>query len=270
MIGGRTAPTVGRMSTSKTVRSPQRRERRKAHATPETKPWLTPRRTLLVAVVAIAAVAALLIGVDVLGSGGSSKPTAVAGATAVMLDGIPQQANVLGHANAPVELIEYADLQCPYCGEFARSTLPTLIKRYVRAGKLKIEFRGLSFVGSDSEKALRAVVAAGAQNHLWNMVDLLYRNQGTENTGWVTNGLIASAASEVPALDVSRMLSDAKSGSTDAKMQVSAAQAHAVMGSQIRTPTFEIARTGQARQVLQLSSLDAAEFTPAIDRLLGQ
>src|SRR5262249_48898922 len=157
--------------------------------------------------------AAVLIGVNVVDSGGSGTPTAVAGAgaTAVMLDGIPQQANVLGRANAPVELIEYADLQCPYCGEFARSTLPTLVGRYVREGKLKIEFRGLAFVGSDSEKALRAVVAAGAQNRLWNMVDLLYRNQGTENTGWVTNGLIASAAAEVPGLDVPRMLADAKS-----------------------------------------------------------
>src|SRR5262249_5567482 len=168
------------------------------------------------------------------------------------------------------ELIEYADLQCPYCGEFARSTLPTLVGRYVREGKLKIEFRGLAFVGSDSEKALRAVVAAGAQNRLWNMVDLLYRNQGTENTGWVTNGLIAWAAAEVPGLDVPRMLADAKSVATEAKMQASAAQANGVMGSQIRTPTFEIARTGQARHPLEVSSLDASEFTPAIDQLLAQ
>jgi hypothetical protein len=44
---------------------------------------------------------------------------AVAG-TAELLAGIPQRGNVLGSPTAPVRLVEYADLQCPYCALYAR------------------------------------------------------------------------------------------------------------------------------------------------------
>ena len=261
------------MSTGKAVQAPrQRKNGTTRQEGGQHEPWLTPRRTLIVAVVAIVAVAAVLIGVNVVGSGGSSKPTAISGSgpTEVLFTGIPQQGDVLGKANAPVHLVEYADPQCPYCGEFARSTLPTLVRQYVRDGKLKIEFRGLSFLGSDSERALRAAYAAGAQGKLWNMVDLLYRNQGAEKSGWVTDSLIGSAAAEIPGLDISRFNADRRSAATKAQMQTAAAQATSLMGSRLSTPTFEIGRTGQARQVLRLSSLDPGQFTAAIDQLLAQ
>jgi protein-disulfide isomerase len=60
--------------------------------------------------------------------------------------------------------------------------LPVLIHDYVREGKLRIVFRGLTFIGPDSEKALRAALAAGEQNRLWHVVDLFYRHQGPENS----------------------------------------------------------------------------------------
>src|SRR5689334_18247089 len=43
-----------------------------------------------------------------------------------LLKGIPQRANVLGNASAPVRLVEYVDLQCPFCKEFERTVLPTI------------------------------------------------------------------------------------------------------------------------------------------------
>jgi protein-disulfide isomerase len=187
-----------------------------------------------------------------------------------LLSGIPQEGTVLGKPSAPVTLVEYADLQCPYCALFATDTLPTLVTRYVRPGNLKIEFRGLAFLGPDSGTALRAVVAAGAQNRLWNVLDLLYRNQGSENSGWVTDDLVRSVGESVPGLDVERMLADRSSASTTASMQQSARQAEASMGSQVRTPTFEIGRSGSTLQLLNISSLDPGAFAPTIDALLGR
>ena len=88
--------------------------------------------------------------------------------------GIEQQGAALGSPKAPVTLVEYADLQCPYCAQWARDALPTLVEDYVKTGKLRIVFRGLAFIGPDSDKALRTAIAAGEQNHLWDVVHGLY------------------------------------------------------------------------------------------------
>jgi protein-disulfide isomerase len=112
------------------------------------------RTRLVVAILAVsAAVAGLLIAVS-LGSGGSmSKTTAAAATPASVFAGIPQHGTVLGRPSAPVTLHEYADLQCPYCAEWSRETLPSVVREYVRTGRLKLDFRGLAFIGPDKSAA---------------------------------------------------------------------------------------------------------------------
>ena len=87
-------------------------------------------------------------------------------------------------------LVEFADLQCPFCKEFADNVTPRLIQDYVRTKKLRIQFQPLTFIGPDSEKAARYAIGSGGQNKLWNFVELFYRNQGTENTGYVTDEFV--------------------------------------------------------------------------------
>jgi protein-disulfide isomerase len=116
--------------------------------------------------------------------------------------GVTQHRAALGSPAAPLTLTEYADLQCPYCAQWARETLPVLVRDYVRTGKLRIVFRGLAFLGSDSHKALRAAHAAGRQNHLWDVVHGLYALQGAENSGWVSDHLLDEVAERVSGLDV--------------------------------------------------------------------
>ena len=94
-------------------------------------------------------------------------------------------------------LVEYADLQCPYCAQWALDALPTLVEDYVKPGKLRIVFRGLAFIGPDSDKALRTAIAAGENDHLWDVVHGLYVHQGAENAGWVTDGLVTEIAAGV-------------------------------------------------------------------------
>ena len=91
-------------------------------------------------------------------------------------------------------LVEYADLQCPYCAEWSHRAFPALVDRYVRQGKVRIVFRGLAFLGPDSDRALRTAVAAGRENRLWNVVEGLYHRQGHENSGWVTEALLDEVA----------------------------------------------------------------------------
>ena len=218
------------------------------------------------------AVVAVLVGISLAGgkgSGGSTPSTTVAMGpqTAALLAGIPQHGDTLGSPKAPVTLIEYADMQCPYCGQFARDTLPTLIRDYVRTGKVKIVFRGLEFVGPDSDTALRAVYAAGQQNRFWDYSHLLFENQGTENTGWVTEDLLKAVGQAVPGLDVDKMLAARNTQLvTDA---IAVAGQHGTDDGVSHTPWFQVGKTGGVTSPLDVQSLDASAFTPTFDRLLN-
>ena len=165
-------------------------------------------------------------------------------------------------------LIEYADLQCPYCAQWARGALPLLVRDYVRTGKLRIEFRGLAFIGPDSDTALRAALAAGRQNRLWNMVELLYADQGPENSGWASEQLVDRIATACPGLDVKRFDADRRLEALDTELAKSQGQAEAagVRG----TPTFELGPTGSAPETLELTSLADDEFAAAIEALLDR
>jgi protein-disulfide isomerase len=124
-----------------------------------------------------------------------------------------------------VTLVEYADLQCPFCAEWALRTFPELVTDYVREGQLRIEFRGLSFIGPESEDALRTALAGGQQDKLWHMVDLIYTNQGAENGGWVTEHYLRAVGESVRDLDVDRMLEARDSAEVTATMEEAAASA---------------------------------------------
>src|SRR5699024_1121871 len=47
----------------------------------------------------------------------------------------------MGDVDAPVVLIEYSDYRCPFCGAFARDTMPVLIEEYIETGQLRFEWR---------------------------------------------------------------------------------------------------------------------------------
>jgi len=183
------------------------------------------------------------------------------------LAGIPQRGAALGSPMAAVTLVEYADVQCPYCAEWTRQTLPYLIESYVRTGKIRIVFRGLAFLGPDSVTGLRALVAAGAQNRLWNLVEELYSRQGYENTGWVRDEL-AGAVASVRGLDAHRLDAAAASAAT---RRTIAANARAAERAGVRgTPTFEIGPTGGPLRVLSVQSLEPSGIVAALDDALAR
>ena len=112
------------------------------------------------------------------------------------LRGIPQSGISLGSPDAPVTMVEFADLQCPFCAEYHRNVFPTLLKRYVRTGKLRLELRLLRFLGPDSDRLARVAAAAAAQNRMWQFVGLAYQRQGAENSGYATDDFINTLAAD--------------------------------------------------------------------------
>jgi hypothetical protein len=171
--------------------------------------------------VVAAALAAGLIAASQIGAGEAGPPAAVP-FVHVGLEGVAQRGAALGRADAPVTLVEYADLQCPYCGEWARRSLPVIVDEYVRTGRVRIVFRGLAFLGPDSALALRAVMAAGDQNKLWSLVEDMYRRQRLETAAgcaprWApwrpSPDSIGRGSSETPALALPRARSCGTPGS---------------------------------------------------------
>lgn len=143
-------------------------------------------------VVAVVLVLIVLNAADS-GDGGDTK---LEGAAEVnrSLAGIPQQGMVLGDPSAPVEVAEFADLQCPYCKAFTEEVLPPIIENQVKNGRAKLSFRNFTILGEQSPPAGAAALAAGAQGRGWNYVELFYRNQGTENSGYADDAFLEAVA----------------------------------------------------------------------------
>ena len=99
----------------------------------------------------------------------------------------------LGQPDAPATLIEFADLQCPFCAEYTTGALPTVIQDYVRSGRLKMQLRLLRFIGPDSERGAEVAAAATLQDKGWDFSDLFFRNQGQENSGYATDAFLRAA-----------------------------------------------------------------------------
>jgi protein-disulfide isomerase len=229
--------------------------------------WEMRRQRLLLLAIAVALVAAGLVIALVRTGGGSNAHRATPSQVSRLFAGIPQSRLVVGSPKAPVTLVEFADLQCPYCGDWARVTLPTIVRKYVRTGKVKIEFRGLHFIGPDSEKALRAVLAAGLQNRLWQVVESLYQRQGRENSGWVTDELLRTVGGKLPGLDTGKMLAQ-RDDPWVTKQLDEATQLATAIGVN-STPTFYAGKKGGKLQLVQLGSLNPSGIEPTLDKLLA-
>ena len=116
-----------------------------------------------------------------------------------------------GNEDAPVVMIEYADFQCPFCGQFAREIEPYLVEEYVESGILRIEWQDFPYRGQESVNAALAARAAQEQGKFWEYHDALYENQRSPNSGAFTDEKLVALAEEV-GLDAERLGSDFTSG----------------------------------------------------------
>ncbi len=226
------------------------------------------RGVWVAAAVAAALVVAVVVGIATTRGGDADQVAAgstladAADVTAIF-DGIAQDGVALGRADAPVTLVEFVDMQCPFCREFEVAVMPTLIEKHVRPGKLRIELRGLSFLGPDSERGIRAVLAAGEQDVLFGIKALLFANQGAENAGWLSQDLVEAAGRSLPGLDVGRLVGDMSSGAVSEQLDEHAAEAK--RRGVNSTPTILVAKTGEEPQLVQLDSpSDLASIEQAI------
>ena len=96
---------------------------------------------------------------------------------------------VRGSPDAPVEIIEFADFECPGCGEFARFVEPDVRTRLIETGMARFRFLDLQVNPSHRNSPFASVAAACAndQGRFWEMHDLIFAGQGEWSTQATNN-----------------------------------------------------------------------------------
>ena len=215
------------------------------------------RRRRLWQLAAALGLAAVVVGVAIaVSSGGGSAGTSRSPSQAAALfAGIPEHNGVLGDPHAPVTVTEFVDLQCPICAEASRTLLPSLVRDYVRTGKVKLQARTLQFIGPDSIRAARVAAGAERQGRLWPFLEAFYAAQKTENSGYVTDAFLRSVAS---AAGVNADAALAYAGTAAAQQPLAKANAEASRLGVNGTPTFAVARGKGAPKVVSAQDLASA------------
>jgi protein-disulfide isomerase len=200
------------------------------------------RRRLLqvgsaVAFLALAGVAVVIVISQSQTSGGDTNLEQV-GTVHTELQGIPQRGMVLGKPRAKVTLVEFGDLQCPVCKGYSEEILPDLFESEVRSGKAKIEFRNFTIIGEESIPAGAAALAAGRQGRAWSFIELFYRNQGREDSGYVTDAFLNAVAKGAGVPDLARWKRERSESSALAQVHRTTAEAEGLGFT--GTPSFAV------------------------------
>jgi protein-disulfide isomerase len=173
-------------------------------------------------VLAVAIVVVVLIVVSQAGggsSGGSASDVSDVALVARQLKGIPQHGNVLGERSAKATIVEFGDPQCPVCKAFSEQVAAQLIAGPVRSGAADFTFQPWLIIGPQSKPAAEAALAAGEQGRFWNYIELFYRNQGEENSGYVTDDFMTAIAKGAGVRDIAKWNADRQSSRWDSELR---------------------------------------------------
>jgi protein-disulfide isomerase len=232
---------------SRTRQKEEARARRLAEEEAHAKATQRNRQLRMLGGIVLAAIAVVAVFIAV-SSGGKSGGSGIQTGTAAsktateveqMFAGIPQSGATLGSPSAPVTMTYYGDLQCPVCADFSISGgFPQLVANEVRQGKVKVVYKAFQTATHDPQVFQDqhvAALAAGKQQRLWNYVDLFYRQQGAEGSGYVTENFLTTIANQIPGLNISKWQTDRKDPALTA--QVQADQAAGAAANIQGTPT---------------------------------
>jgi protein-disulfide isomerase len=277
-------------SDEKGVTRKQRREQARAErkaAEEAAVAWAARSRRLAQLGGAVAVAVVVIVVILIATSGGSkakvlpaTSPAAKAEVAAVssLLAGTTQNGNTLGSRGAPVTLQYFGDLECPVCRDFTLGALPTIIQKWVKTGKLKIEYRSLSTATGNAEqggsepdgtfhKQQVAALAAGKQNKAWDYIELFYHEQGEEESGYVTERYLQNLAQQVPGLNLAKWTTDR--GDQALQAQIAADAREASSNGFNDTPSFLIGKSDSQLKKYEYNSLtDPSGFEEAFEKAL--
>jgi protein-disulfide isomerase len=248
----------------------EREKRREQRVAEEGQVSSKDRRTRLLQIAAaavflviVAVVVVIVVSSSSNGDSGDTKLEEVA-SVEKLLTGIPQESLVIGKSSAPVELIEFGDLQCPICKTYSEEILPEVIDNKVKSGEAKIDFRNFPIISQESTPAGAAAIAAGAQGRGWNYIELFYRNQGKEASGYVDDEFMTSIAKGAGVKDIAQWNKVRKEPKTTKEVEATYAEAQKFGFN--GTPSFAIKGPGTNGTEILGTLQSPAEFEEAIEQ----
>ena len=100
---------------------------------------------------------------------------------ATLVPGEPQ-GYLMGKPDAPVQVIEFADFECPACGQFATLAEPDVRKRLIEPGTVAYRFYDFPLsIHKNTWPASNAAACADEQGKFWEMHDILFNEQDRWN-----------------------------------------------------------------------------------------
>lgn len=225
------------------------------------KGWLISGAVVVVVAIVVALIVVSASGGDSSGTEASASDVKGVDAVVALTTGIPQSGFTIGKPGAPVTVREYIDPQCPVCKAASTKTVPAIIKGPVKDGTAKLIIEPLTFIGPDSSDASLAIAAAAKQDRAFTFTEILYANQGEENTGWVTDELLTAFAQKTPGVDVAAWDSARKATATGDVLFAVADRAQAAGANS--TPTFVI--TGPGGREVITGAVDPEQILTAIE-----
>jgi len=156
---------------------------------------------------AVCAVAALLAGIFYFTPlFGNQVASPISDIVSVESDTRPNaDGNSMGDPDAPIQMVEYGDYQCPFCERFHTDTEPLLVEYFIKTGEVHFTYRSAgNWVSSnvagntESQDAALAAYCAADQNQFWGMHDALFaNNQDVENQGAFSSSRLLAIAESI-------------------------------------------------------------------------
>jgi protein-disulfide isomerase len=128
---------------------------------------------------------------------------------------------VKGSKDAPVEITEFADYQCPFCQTFATLQMPTIEDRLINSGRLRWRYRDFPLQQHPfSRLAAHSAACADEQGKYWPQHEQIYQNQSAWAAVRDAGPLFRNYARTV-GLDLGRYDSCMKAGKYAGRIQAS-------------------------------------------------
>ena len=170
----------------------------------------------------------------------------------------------LGRPDAPLTMVEFTDLQCPFCRQFILTSFDEIRKNWIDTGKLRYISRDFPLdFHAQAMPAARAARCAGEQGKFWEMRLGLMRNANLLTPDFITK--------TAGGLKLESKAFAACAASTKYDVEIQAEMSEGAKLGVGGTPTFVIGRTTAAavEGPMMVGALPYAQFDAKLKALLG-